>query len=161
MAKIVPHYNPEYRVSFDVDETLVKLVDEKLVTHSRHIESIKSHWYRGHHVCVQSAGGSSWAKYIIKRLGLEDFVHEARAKDRWYYDDLPADEWMDRVYHYQEGFNNGRTVGSYAEVDRNNKTGVLVPAITFGGGSLLYTTTSQQSGGLIEQNDPDKSGSGA
>lgn len=137
MAKIVPHYNPECRVSFDVDETLVKMVDEKLVVHNKHVEALKLHWYRGHHVRVHSAGGGPWAKYVVKKLELEDFVHEIVAKDYWYVDDKPADEWMDRYYLAEEGF-NGRPIRSDEEVTGDNQDGTSVSSVTYRGSSVVY-----------------------
>jgi len=161
MAKIVPQYNEEYIVCVDVDETLVKMVDGQLRTHKAHINAIKMHWYRGHHVIVWSAGGKKWAEYIVKRLELNDFVHEIKAKPRWIYDDKPSNEWMERIYHYQEDFNNGCTAGSYEEVTRDLKTITNIPSITGNSDNFVYTVPEVKSSGINSGEESDESRSGA
>lgn len=137
MAKIVPHYNPEVRVSFDVDETLVRFENEILIKHEAHIKALKLHWYRGHHVRVHSKGGGAWAEYIVKKLGLEDFVHESVAKDSWYIDDKKADAWMEHYYIPEGGF-NGCITGSDEEATRDSQTSLGIPSIAARGSSVIY-----------------------
>jgi hypothetical protein len=159
MAKIVPHYNPECVVAIDVDETLVKMVNGKLLRHEDHIDALKMHWYRGHHVILWSGGGMRWAEYIRDKLELNNFVHECLAKPRWYVDDLPADKWMERYYIEREGF-NGRTTGTHQEAIRDNQVSLLVPTVTTGGGPVLYFSAKVEDNGHEsgETSDTDRSG---
>lgn len=157
MAKILEHYNPEIRVSFDVDETLVRFEGKNLIRHEKHIEAIKRHYYRGHHVRVHSAGGGDWAKLVVKLLGLEEFVHEAVAKDSWYVDDLAADAWMERYYIPEEGF-NGRAIGKIKEDSRDSETSSDLFSVTHNGLGVVYPVPAFQSTGVTSGGPTDQSG---
>jgi hypothetical protein len=110
----LPYYNPEIRVEFDVDETLVRFDETgNIRVHKGHVEALKNHWRRGHHVKVHSKGGSLWARCIVDLLRLNKYVHEITNKTSWYYDDIPADQWKERVYLKQDDFNGGKHVGGY------------------------------------------------
>lgn len=108
----------EYIVAFDCDGTIIKAfteaTDEEKAKYARTtiktpwgeceflvlhhvVESIKRHHMQGHYVRIWSAGGANWAETIIKSLQLEEYVDEVGSKNRWYYDDLPADSWMQRT----------------------------------------------------------------
>lgn len=97
----------------DVDDTLVSwktypkrglnsiefedpFTQEVLYLHAipNHIEAIKAHKLRGHTVVVWSAGGAKWAEEVVKKLKLEKYVDAVMSKPNWFYDDLPASEFM-------------------------------------------------------------------
>jgi hypothetical protein len=59
-----------------------------------HIEALKGHKLRGHTIVVWSAGGALWAKEVAVKLGLDDFVDAYASKPNWFYDDLPAKDFM-------------------------------------------------------------------
>lgn len=61
------------------------------------VEKVKTHHVQGHYVIIWSQGGHEWAETVIKALGLEDYVDIIMTKPKWYYDDIPADEWMKRT----------------------------------------------------------------
>ena len=102
-------------VYFDIDETLVMWAWPKefdgqaikfdnfgyetmLLPHQKHIDLLKQFKVRGHHVIVHSQGGWQWAKEVVKVLGLENWVDEAKSKPKWIVDDLPATAWTTRHY---------------------------------------------------------------
>ena len=85
-------------VAFDVDETLVMWEGTGYRVNYTHVTSLKHHFLRGHFVIIWSAGGVKWAQRVVKELELEPFVNLVMSKKRWYYDDMPADKWMTRVY---------------------------------------------------------------
>lgn len=160
MAKPNLLYNPEIRVSFDVDETLVRFENDEIVVHKGHVEALKQHWVRGHHVRVHSAGGGNWAKYIVEELGLTDYVHEAVAKDSWYIDDKPADLWMDRYFVKEEGFNNGRSIGTNQEAIGSDQAGTSLPSVTYRGSSVVYPLPEIQGFGCTITSQASQSGNG-
>ena len=101
---------------FDVDDTLVmwepidpesESTEEAIVfkdpnnnsnvylrPHRKHIRLLKRHALSGHKIVVWSAGGSDWAESVVKTLGLENYVTLVVSKPTWYYDDLPANEFL-------------------------------------------------------------------
>lgn len=107
-------------VTFDVDDTLViwdwQSVDptgnglipikdtnsgitQYVLPHYRHVELLKQFKSRGHTVVVWSQGGSAWAAYVCRALGIENAVDYCMDKPNWYVDDLPSEKWMkDPVY---------------------------------------------------------------
>ena len=103
--------NNDQGVCFDVDDTLIlwdhpdsNLTIEgiSVKAHEKHIAYLKRHHARGHHVTVWSAGGAAWAERAVRLLGIEAFVHEVRAKPRWYVDDIKDPTlWMEH-YFYKE-----------------------------------------------------------
>ncbi len=106
----------------DVDETLVIIdeippgVDEsKLIRiclnpnkpdawcyamrHERHIEMLRKMAARGFAIVVWSAGGESWADYIVKLVGIEGLVDATIGKPDWFADDKEPHEFMKgRIY---------------------------------------------------------------
>jgi hypothetical protein len=52
---------------------------------------------QGHYVIVWSQGGDEWTEIVVKALKLQDCVDQIMTKPKWYFDDLPADEWMKRT----------------------------------------------------------------
>ncbi len=160
MAKMLPIYNPEYIAAFDCDDTLVRCEGLSLVSHKKHIEAIKQHWARGHHILVWSAGGAKWAQSVVDMLDISEYVHEVKSKPRWYVDDKPADEWMDRYFIPEEGF-NGYVTRSNEEVTRDTQISPVLPTITFGGGSVVYPILEKQSAGFDIAIQAIEGGSGA
>lgn len=59
-----------------------------------HIKAMKNHKLRGHTVVVWSAGGADWAEEVVKKLGLQPYVDVIMSKPNWFYDDIPASEFM-------------------------------------------------------------------
>lgn len=106
---------------FDVDDTLVSwkcypkrsknsigFNDPTGTTYlnsiQEHIDAMKLHKLRGHTIIVWSAGGEDWAEEVVKKLGLEEYVNAVMPKPDWFYDDLPAAEFMpevNRKYFYK------------------------------------------------------------
>lgn len=105
-------------VLYDVDDTLIMWERPKtyqdndsllLMAYSgdialvwpnkKEIESLKAAKVRGHYVRVCSQGGQDWAEFVVKALGLENYVDSIECKPKWYHDDLPADSWMKRFWH--------------------------------------------------------------
>lgn len=116
----------ELRTAFDVDSTLVMWPDDHfmpkegririecpyeegaafyLVPHKQHINYLIAKKKRGYEVTVWSQNGWAWAEQVIKTLNLEEYVDKVETKFDSYFDDLPADQWMSRVYvehNYEE-----------------------------------------------------------
>lgn len=116
----------ELRAAFDIDETLVMWPDDHhmpkegrveitcpydgktvfyLVPHTQHINLLIASKKRGHEVIAWSQNGWAWAEKVVQALELEEYVDKVESKILKYFDDLPADEWMSRVYldHNYEG----------------------------------------------------------
>ena len=62
-----------------------------------HVEALKLHKLRGHNVVVWSAGGGEWAEVVVKKLQLESYVDLCIDKPHWFYDDLPASQFMPEI----------------------------------------------------------------
>lgn len=71
---------------------------ERFVPHKAHIEALVEAKREGKFVIVWSHRGSEWVNEVIKKLGLENYVDLMMPKPTAYVDDLPADEWMNRVF---------------------------------------------------------------
>lgn len=114
----------ELIVYIDVDNTLVMYPEDtskyntsllpfdyhglkkyNLLPHEKHIDILKSMHKRGYHVVVHSKNGWAWAEEVVKILLLKPYVDEVRSKPTQYIDDVPADEWMLRVYVNETGIN--------------------------------------------------------
>lgn len=50
---------------------------------------------RKHTVVVWSAGGADWAEEVVRKLCLSKYVDVIMSKPTWFYDDLPAGEFME------------------------------------------------------------------
>lgn len=106
----------ELPVVIDVDETLITkfragdccdindiaftYYGERVVAQpiSVHIDLLKSYKQRGYEVTVWSANGNQWAKEVVTKLGLTDYVDIVASKPLKYVDDKPADSFMQRIY---------------------------------------------------------------
>lgn len=102
---------------FDVDDTLVQWghstdpralefdsygFKEKLVPHESHIMFLKRQKNRGFTIIVWSQGGAVWAKEVIDKLGIADYVDLVLTKPFMYVDDKDSTHFMtNRVF-----FNN-------------------------------------------------------
>ena len=64
------------------------------------IDMLKNMYASKFYIIVWSASGVDWAKHVVKRLKLEDYVDMIITKPRFYVDDTDADEWMKRLYRY-------------------------------------------------------------
>jgi hypothetical protein len=98
-------------VYFDVDETLI-LWNVKLATelnlntifidgiefgvHHIHVKKLIQHNKNGDEVNIWSAGGTGWAKKVIKYLELESYVTHVLSKPDFYYDDIPMQKFSSK-----------------------------------------------------------------
>lgn len=70
-----------------------------LKPHEAHIKLLKQQKGRGKAVVVWSAAGYLWAKEVVEKLELEEYVDLIMAKPCKYIDDLPCEEFMgNRIY---------------------------------------------------------------
>ena len=65
-----------------------------LQPHRKHIKMLKRHALSGHKIVVWSHGGSDWAEAVVDQLNLRGYVDVIMSKPSWYYDDLPAGEFL-------------------------------------------------------------------
>lgn len=97
---------------FDTDDTLVlwtkpKAKTKKLLildpsankyrtvwSHEKHIAILKLIREHGDIVVVWSAAGASWARAVVKALGLEPYVTYCLQKPDTIYDDEPTSKWL-------------------------------------------------------------------
>jgi FMN phosphatase YigB (HAD superfamily) len=114
----------EQNVFFDCDDTLVMRNDNEwcpkparlkfveplteevyyLSPHIKHIQILKELYERGFTIIVWSAAGPAWAKVVVERLNLTEYVHYHMSKPVKFFDDLPANEILGtRVYIKQNG----------------------------------------------------------
>lgn len=72
--------------AFDVDDTLYKIVaengKEREVPNLTVIELLQSFHALGCHIIVWSGGGRDYAKMWVKRLWLDEYVHEVLCKPK-------------------------------------------------------------------------------
>jgi hypothetical protein len=59
-----------------------------------HVNVLKSHNLRGHTIILWSAGGADWAEEVGIKIGIDDIVDAYASKPTWFYDDIPASEFM-------------------------------------------------------------------
>ena len=100
--------NNENCHAFDVDETLVHWepfegAKPLVIKHGPYsevcypnleiIKRIKKAKVRGQYVIVHSQGGVDWAESAVKALQLEDYVDLIMTKVKWFWDDVPPNEW--------------------------------------------------------------------
>jgi beta-phosphoglucomutase-like phosphatase (HAD superfamily) len=105
----------ENRVLIDVDKTLITNIETESLngddvklnyygqtvyvkTIDKHIDLLKSYKARGYEVIVNSANGFLWAKEVVTKLKLTQYVDEVATKPSKYVDDKDANTWMQRVY---------------------------------------------------------------
>ena len=100
---------------FDVDDTLILWAEDSqtgshMLTDAMGgrvwvtpnlpvIQELKRHKARGHAVVVWSQGGYEWAKKAVDLLYLNSYVDVVACKPTWYWDDLPAQEWMGKRFY--------------------------------------------------------------
>jgi hypothetical protein len=69
------------------------------VPHSKNILMLKKFHALGYDIHVWSKTGWSWAKAVVEKLGIQDYVESYLTKPDFYLDDKEASEWMGpRVY---------------------------------------------------------------
>lgn len=104
----------EMIIYFDCDDTLVMynvngkkldFVDPyskeniSLVPHKKQIKLLKDFKARGYKVVVWTAAGAIWAKEVVNKLKLNNYVDLIISKPLKYVDDLPAQEILgSRIY---------------------------------------------------------------
>lgn len=108
----------ENRVMIDVDKTLVSDIITKgnvsiggnliqlnyygqpvyVQPIERHIDLLRAYKARGYEVIVNSANGYLWAKEVVTKLNLMEYVDEVATKPSKYVDDKDANSWMQRVF---------------------------------------------------------------
>lgn len=76
-----------------------------LKPHDKNIQLLKSYKERGYLVIVHSANGYQWANEVVSKLLLRQYIDFVMTKAMKYVDDLPAHEWMQRVYINEAGIN--------------------------------------------------------
>lgn len=70
-----------------------------LVPHKKNINTLIKFWKLGYNIIVHSGSGYEWAETIVKALDLEKYVNAVMAKPLYYFDDKPAETWLNnRVY---------------------------------------------------------------
>lgn len=102
----------ENRITIDVDGTLVNWPEDYSDKYKGRIQMqwydqtvylepipyiiqlLQSYKTRGFSITVHSANGWKWAKEVVDKLELEDFVDMVETKPSKYVDDTPADQWM-------------------------------------------------------------------
>jgi hypothetical protein len=101
----------DHTVMVDVDDTLVlwdksNYPDESYITvecygsnstlvpHEKNIKLLRKFAKLGYKIVVWSASGWEWAEAVVRRLELTDIVDTCMSKPRYYFDDLPCNEWM-------------------------------------------------------------------
>lgn len=108
----------DFVANFDVDQTLIDwecpenekdfelehggvIMRGKVMT--KHVERIKMHKFWGNGVVVWSKSGYSFAKAVVEKLGVKEYVHFVSAKPSWYYDDKKCEQFMgERRFLYEE-----------------------------------------------------------
>lgn len=68
-------------------------IKKYLRPHTAHVELVKSYHKRGFKVRVHSGNGWYWAKQVVIKLGLEDYVDEVETKPFKYVDDQEVTTW--------------------------------------------------------------------
>lgn len=67
--------------------------------HRTHINILKRNFFQGRQVVVWSAAGATWAKTVVEKLELEEYVTLILEKPSKYVDDKAMDVWYpQRVY---------------------------------------------------------------
>jgi phosphoserine phosphatase len=97
---------------FDCDMTLIDydidgrdkadLVKMGLNPIKKHIQTLINMKAGDFYIIVWSASGSAWAKHVVEKLGLNDYVDLVISKPRFYTDDEDARNWMKRLYYYKK-----------------------------------------------------------
>lgn len=69
------------------------------VPHEANIRLLIKFYKLGYEIIVWSKTGKSWAKAVVKKLGLEKYVEHCLSKPDWILDDKASEDWMGaRVY---------------------------------------------------------------
>ena len=76
-----------------------------LKINKKQVDQLKEHKIRGHTIIVWSAGGADWAQEVVRQCGLSGVVDAVMSKPDWFYDDIPASEFMpeDKRKHFPNG----------------------------------------------------------
>lgn len=99
--------------TFDVDDTLVtpnaELFSEStpvefgepgrtelLYPITPHIKLLKEFAARDFFIIVWSDGGQDWARKVVEKLGLTNYVDLVMSKPMWYVDDKEATDWCQK-----------------------------------------------------------------
>lgn len=64
------------------------------VPHTHNIKLLVKFYKLGYDVFVWSKTGESWARAVVKKLGLEQYVRACISKPDWILDDKGVDSWM-------------------------------------------------------------------
>lgn len=110
----------EHCIFFDVDDTLIMwnkdavnpdagyvlVADRHLPINNANVDKLIEMHYKGQFVVVWSAAGYKWAKTVVEALNLVPFVDLIMTKPRVYFDDLPVQTWMNRLYYGNEKYNS-------------------------------------------------------
>lgn len=90
-------YPSDFKDGFPVDKA-IRFEQEgmflNLVPNYELIENLKSRHRSGSTVIVWSAAGANWAKEVVTKLGLEEYVEFCMGKPDRFWDDLPAKDFM-------------------------------------------------------------------
>lgn len=93
---LVMHNVKGEKITFSDPYSLEKI---SLTPHKRHIKLLKDFKARGYSIVVWSAAGAIWAKEVVTKLELLDYVDLMISKPLKFIDDLPATEILGaRIY---------------------------------------------------------------
>ncbi len=73
-----------------------------LVINTKNVNLLKKFAKLDYRVIVWSRSGEHWARHIGGALGLDKYVHSYMSKPLFYFDDKPADEWMERIWRHPD-----------------------------------------------------------
>lgn len=62
------------------------------------VESVQTHYKKGHIVVVWSGSGHEWAEAVVRALKMEDSVDIIMAKPKWLLDDMKPTDFMPVPY---------------------------------------------------------------
>lgn len=65
-----------------------------VVPHEKNLKLLRKFAKLGYRIIVWSQSGWQWAEAVSKTLGIDDIVDTCMSKPRYYFDDIPCQEWM-------------------------------------------------------------------
>ncbi len=65
-----------------------------LVPHEKNLKLLRKFAKLGYRIVVWSASGYEWAESVVNTLHISDIVDTCMSKPRYYFDDIPCQEWM-------------------------------------------------------------------